>query len=165
MLDRIEGAISVIAGVLLMCLALLTLGDVIGRNIFHQPLAGTTELTELGLVGITFLLYPQIALRRHHIVIDLFDGVAPQWLKAVQNVLAGVLGALFFAALSWRMVVQGGRVSSYGDITTYLHIPLGPAYYFMAVLSALTAIAFILTIFIAPRDAKREGHAPSLGIE
>ncbi|MDN5925640.1 MAG: TRAP transporter small permease [Hyphomicrobiales bacterium] len=165
MLDRIESAISAIAGIILLGLALLTLGDVLGRNFLNHPLPGATELTELGLVGITFLLYPQVALRRHHIVIDLLDDFTAGWFKVLQNVLAGLLGGLFFAALAWRMTVQGQRIASYGDVTPYLQLPLSPAYYFMAFLSALTALAFFLTIFIAPREEAGEGHAPTMGLE
>ena len=150
MLRPIEQLTNVIASVLLLLLAFLTLGDVIGRNLLGSPLPGATELTELGLVGITFLVYPQLAHRNRHIVIDLFDHVTPMMIKRLQQALAGLLGAGVFVVLAWRLWVQGTRVAGYGDVTAYLQIPLAPAFYFMAALSAFTAVGFLLSMFSVP---------------
>lgn len=164
MLNQIEKFTNPVASVLLLLLAFLTLGDVIGRNLLGSPLPGATELTELGLIGVTFLLYPQLAYRQQHIVIDLFDNVTPRAMKRVQSVLAAVLGAGVFAILAWRLGVQGLRVAGYGDITPYLQLPLAPAYYFMSALSALTAAGFLLSMFTLPED-RHAGTAVRPGAE
>ncbi|MYZ46901.1 TRAP transporter small permease [Propylenella binzhouense] len=164
MLTRIETITTFAASVLVLLLAFLTLGDVIGRNLLGSPLPGATELTELSLVGITFLLYPQLAYRQRHVVIDLFDNVTPPLMKRVQQFIAAALGAGTFAVLAWRLAVQGSRVASYGDVTPFLQLPLSPAYYFMAALSAVTAIAFLLTIFRVPGD-DNHGAARHSGLE
>ena len=47
---------GLVPGILLLATALLTLADVVGRNLLNAPVPGATELTELALVAITFLL-------------------------------------------------------------------------------------------------------------
>lgn len=148
MLLRIYENISyAAAGLFLLILTFLTLIDVVGRNVFNSPLAGATELTEYALVGLTFLVYPVITLRRQHIVVDLFDSFVGRVAHVIQQLLAGGLGALVFGVLSWRLWKQAERVIEYGDVTPYLRLPVAPAYYFMAVLSGLTVIAFVVVAF------------------
>ena len=77
----IERIANAIASMMLFLLACITLIDVIGRNFFSSPLAPATELTEVALVVITFLLYPQIAFRNEHITVDLLDFFLPAWFR------------------------------------------------------------------------------------
>ena len=147
----IERAANSIAGIMLFFLAAITLVDVIGRNFFSSPLAPATELTEIALVVITFLLYPQIAFRDEHITVDLLDPFTAPWFKRIQFVLAGLLGALLFGVLAWRLGIQGWRLLGYGETTTILRVPLFILYYFMALMSGLSAIAFLALSFLPPR--------------
>ncbi|MGE0233409.1 MAG: TRAP transporter small permease [Flavobacteriaceae bacterium] len=149
--SRIERAANFIAGVMLFCLACITLVDVIGRNFFSSPLAPATELTEIALIVITFLLYPQIAFRDEHITVDLLDNFTPYWFKRIQFVVAGLLGALLFGVLAWRLGIQGWRLFGYGETTTTLRIPLYIFYYFMALMSGISAIAFLVLSVLPPR--------------
>jgi TRAP-type C4-dicarboxylate transport system permease small subunit len=149
MLGLIDRVTTGIASVLLFFTVILTLCDVVGRNILSHPIPGATELTELALVGITFLVYPRVAFARQHIVIDLFD----QWMgvtaKRLQQMLAGTLGAVLFGAIGWRLLTLADRAQGYGDVTGYLKLPVYPALYFMAVFAGLTALGFAATVVLA----------------
>ncbi|GAA0709425.1 TRAP transporter small permease [Vreelandella titanicae] len=147
-----------LAAVLLLILTFLTLIDVVGRNIFNSPLAGATELTEYGLVGLTFLIYPVIALRQQHIVIDIFDSFVGRVGRIMQQLLAGIVGAVVFSLLSSRLWSQGDRLVEYGDVTPYLRLPVAPAYYFMAILAGFTAIAFIFAAFGIGKKMQDKSH-------
>ena len=59
------------------------------------------------------------------------------------GVLANFLGAAVFAVIAWQLWKQADRLMGYGDVTSYLRLPLGPIVYFMAALSAATMIAFV----------------------
>jgi TRAP-type transport system small permease protein len=149
MIRHLDNATSILASSLLFLTCGLTLADVVGRNIFSQPIPGATELTELALVGITFLIYPRLALRQQHIVIDLLDNFMPTFARRMQQVLTGALGAVLFGAIGWRLVTLAGRAMDYGDQTGYLKLPIYPAFYFMAVMSLITAAVFVATIVLA----------------
>jgi|TARA_Y100000815_G_scaffold113517_1_gene102559 TRAP-type C4-dicarboxylate transport system permease small subunit len=131
---------------LLSFLVLLTFTDVIARNVFSSPLAGATELTELALAGLTFLLYPILALEKRHLVVDLFDTVTPERFDWLKDALGAVVGAVVFGILTWRLWILAEKSRSYGDTTASLGIPLWPVFMAMAVLSGVTAIAFLLSL-------------------
>ena len=164
-----EGLVNVVASLLLFLTAALTLVDVVGRNVFAHPIPGATELTELALVGMTFLLYPRLALRQQHIVIDLLDRVMGPVMRRLQQALSGLLGAVLFGAIGWRLWVLGERSAGYGDVTAYLKLPIYPAFYFMSVAALVAAAAFLMivvTAFTAPGSAfLRDEAEPKLGYE
>ncbi|MFP1646504.1 TRAP transporter small permease [Pontitalea aquivivens] len=133
-------AYDLVPGLLLMGCAVLTLADVTGRNLFNQPVPGATELTEIAVVAITFLLYPRVAWANTHISVDLLDNVLGRMVRHGLEVLAAVLAAGVFGVLAWRLWVLAGRVADYGDITPYLRLPLAPVYYGMAICTGVAAI-------------------------
>ncbi len=169
MLKCIENVTTVVAGVLLFLTCLLTFGDVVGRNILNRPLPGATELTELALVGMTFLIYPQIAFRQQHITIDLFDFLMGTTARRLQQCLSGIIGMLVFAGIGQRLWVLAGRSVQYGDVTAYLRIPIAPAYYFMSALSCLTAAAFAIiavsAFLVSAEELHRTGEKTPSGLE
>jgi TRAP-type C4-dicarboxylate transport system permease small subunit len=159
---------GLVPGVLLLATALLTLADVVGRNLLNAPVPGATELTELALVAITFLLYPRVAWRDTHISVDLLDGIMGPRAKWLQQLLAALIGVAAFGVLAWRLWLLGDRITGYGDVTPYLRIPLGPVYYGMSILSGVTAIAYALRvalIVVMPRRLGELTSTPSKGIE
>lgn len=146
-LKHYERATYLAATIVFTFLMGLTLVDVVGRTFFESPLAAANELTEYSLVLVTFLVYPVVALRRQHIVVDLFDHFVGPRVRALQEVLAGLSGAVVFGLLAWRFWMQGARLLQYGDVSPELRIPVAPAFHFMSCLAGITAVAFLLTAF------------------
>lgn len=142
-LPGVSTCIGIAAAVLLFLLMTVTLIDVVGRGLFNAPLYGATEITELLLAGMSFLLYPIIAQREQHIVVDLIDSVSGPVLRVLQKLLSSLLGAFLFGVIAWRMWALGDRAVGYGDATASLRIPTAPLYYGMALLSVVTALVFI----------------------
>lgn len=169
MLRLMDRAATGVASVLLFLTVILTLLDVVGRNLLSHPVPGATELTELALVGITFLVYPRVALARQHIVIDLFDRWMGVTARRLQQMLAGILGAVLFGAIGWRLLTLADRAQGYGDVTGYLKLPIYPALYFMAVFAGLTALGFALTVVLAvtapATEFRDDSHTANPGLE
>ena len=143
--------LGVLAALALLAMALLTLFDVVGRNLLRQPVPGATELTEIGLVVVTFLLYPLIAYRQAHISVDLFDDFMSPRVRRLFGVLGNLLGAAVFAVIAWQLWKQADRLMGYGDVTAYLRLPLGPIVFFMSIASGVTVIGFLLAAFAGLR--------------
>jgi len=157
----LENTASYLTAALLLLAALLTFFDVIGRNVFNSPVPGSTELTELAMVGMTFLLYPQVALRQKHITVDIFDAYTGVIVRRVQQLFAGALGAALYAALGWRLWKLAVRTAGYGDVTPVLKLPLAYAYHFMSVMCWLAAAAFLATAIAAVFRSPVQAMAPS----
>lgn len=154
MIQFISKCASVIASVVLLLMMFVSVIDVAGRNLFGAPLPGGSEWIEFAMVVTVFLLYPRVAYKGLHISIDLFDGLTSEIVKRVQSFLADVLGVAVFAAIAVRLWILGDRAATYGDVSAVLMVPLSYVFWFMAALSAVTAIAFLARV---PR-AFRRGH-------
>lgn len=143
MRNRIESIVSGVAATLLFLLMFVTLVDVLGRYLFNSPLLGATELTEVFLVSITFLLYPVVALHEKHIVVDLIDHWSNPVLRAFQAVVTALIGALLFGIVAWRLWILGWRSVEYRDITPGLGLHIGWVFLFVAILSGVTALVYL----------------------
>jgi len=150
MTARIKMVTGVLSAVLLFVLMVLTVLDVVGRNFLHRPLLGASELTEMLLPYVVFLLLPHISLHHKHITIELIDGISGRWLRRVQTILAGLTGAIVFSIIAWHLWVFGDRAVSYGDLSPSLGLPLAPVIYGISILSGLTAIAFLASLRAQP---------------
>lgn len=157
----LEKFISLIAAVLMFWLMMLSVIDVIGRNVFNHPLSGATELTELTLVILAFMLFPVLALTSKHIVADVADMFGSRILDVLQVVLTAVLGAAFFALIAWRLWLLAAKSVAYGDVTSTFGLPMGPIMYFVAVLSGISAFAFLppLLAFFRRPSGVEEHHS------
>lgn len=152
MIQFISKCASVTASVVLLLMMFVSVIDVAGRNLFNAPLPGGSEWIEFAMVATIFLLYPRVAYKGLHISVDLFDGLTGDFVKRVQSFVADVLGVAVFAAIAVRLWILGDRAATYGDVSASLEVPLSVVFWFMAVLSAITAIAFLARL---PRAFRR----------
>lgn len=153
MIDGLGKAIGVVACIVLFLMMLLSTIDVIGRNFFGAPILGASELVELAMVITVFLIYPRVAYRNVHVSVDLFDPFMNDIVRRMQSVVANLLGAFMFGLISWRLAIFGVRAAEFRDVSGSLQVPMSYVYWFMAIMSAVTAISFLLNM----RSAFRRG--------
>jgi TRAP-type transport system small permease protein len=146
MVDRLGKAIGVIASIVLFLMMMLSTIDVIGRNFLDAPILGASELVELAMVIMVFLIYPRAAYRNAHVSVDLFDPFMNDIVRRLQSVVANLLGAFMFGLISWRLAIFGVHAAEFRDVTGTLQVPMSYVYWFMAIMSAVTAISFLLNI-------------------
>ncbi|VTU31646.1 TRAP-type C4-dicarboxylate transport system, small permease component [Variovorax sp. PBS-H4] len=154
MYHRIERAAVNLAAVLLFGLMLLTFVDVVGRNLFNKPLTGASELTEILLALVIFLMLPQVARRNEHIVIDLIDQICSPMVRKVLDAIACVLASIMFGLIAWQCWILANRAIGYGDSTAALGIPVGPVLYGLAIMAGIVSVASLIAI--VPRNRKAE---------
>lgn len=158
MFRKMESLTGIAAAVLLFLLMILGFLDVVGRNVFDKPLMGASELTEILLAGSIFFLFPSLAFRGEHIVVDLLDGIRTPLLDLVRSLLTAALGAALFMLMAWRLWVMGDMALGYADVTPVLGIALAPVMFVLSVLSAITALCFIAALF--RRENRRRKAKP-----
>jgi len=149
-----------IGSVCLAVLMLIVFVDVIGRNLFNRPLPWGTEVLEVVLAAMIFALYPVLALRSEHIVVDLIPVPAP--LRALQRLLAAAVGAALFSAVAYCCARQAMRSATYGDASALLGIPTSWVLWVMAVLAGGTVLGFIAAAVVRP--ARRVADVAMEGI-
>ena len=128
-------------------LMVLTVANVILRDIFNNPIRGTPELSEFIMVLVVFLALAWCAVTRKHVKVELITGRLP--LK-VQRILTGFTLFLtlgIFVTITWRSFLESMVVY---DTTSLLRLPHTPFFWIMtfglALFSLSVAVLFIENI-------------------
>ena len=139
--------ISAVVGVLgYASAALLTVGDVIGRQI-GLPIPGIVDLVQLFILGGAWLVIPYAFMTGAHVGVDLLVDAFPQFieksLRAVASLAAiGLLGLMLVSCYGTfqQQIMFGDRSQQLGIPILYYWIPL----LFGVVLSIIAAAITLL---------------------
>ncbi|MBI2832573.1 MAG: TRAP transporter small permease [Chloroflexi bacterium] len=97
--ENIAKTLIVIAGIVTMLMASLTIADVAGRYLFNRPIPAAVEVGTEIIVAITFLCLPYVQLQRRQIHIDiLISSVSPKaraLLGLVTDVVILAIGSIW----------------------------------------------------------------------
>lgn len=159
-LEALQRALNAIGSMALFLMMAVVFVDVGGRNLFDQPLPWGTELLEVVVAVMIFVLYPVLALRSGHITVDLIT-VPPTWLRP-QRLLACMVGAALFAVIAYCSGRQAVRSSGYGDASPLLQIPTAWVLWGMAALAGLATAAFLVAFL---RVLRGQPDSPHLSLE
>jgi len=138
---RVTRPLEAIGAMCLVVLMATVFVDVLGRNLLNKPLPWGTEVLEIVLAAMIFAVYPALAVGFGHITVDLIS-VRPRW-QRVQRTLGTVMGAALFGLVAWCLVRQTRRAMEYGEATALLGVPIAWILGGMALMAALTCLAFV----------------------
>lgn len=157
---RFEQVLEAASAACLVALMLIVLVDVVGRDLFNRPLSAATEVLEIVVAAMVFLVYPILAVHEKHITVDLVHvGAIGQRL---QRFVAALFGIVAFGLIAWCVGKQALRVMDYGETSPILGIPLGVVLAGMSALAVLTVVGFAAAAVnrarwpVAPALAARE---------
>jgi TRAP-type C4-dicarboxylate transport system permease small subunit len=136
-----ERVLAYTAAFFMFVMMLVTLVDVVGRDLFSAPLPGGFEITEFLLASLIFLGLPMVTAEKAHVDVDLLDSTVPMFLKPLQNFFIGLVNLIAFAVLSWMMWKFAIRTYEYQDTTAVLQIPFAGLVFLMAVCCSLSTLA------------------------
>ncbi|WP_020395175.1 TRAP transporter small permease [Thiolinea disciformis] len=158
--------LNLIAGSALTLMMIITCIDVIGRYVFNKPLVGGVELIEVLLGVMIFMALPVISWRNEQVVVDILDPFVPHHVSFVRNVLFNVVTAIALIVIGMRIWELGARASSHGEVTEYLHLPVGMVISFFGVMCWFTALVLLtLGIYRALVQYRLEQHSPNPNLE
>lgn len=95
---------AIIAGVIIVAIALLGTADVLGYHVFQSGVPGALELSSKGLAAAFFLALPLAQYRAAHVSVDI---VANLMLRSVQracSVIALFGACIVFGVIAWQAV-------------------------------------------------------------
>lgn len=150
----IASAFHLVAGVLLLIIIVLTVGDVLSRNIQDKSILGTIDITTMLLVGVAFLGLATAEIEGRHVTVDLIEMQLKRPVRVGMAILRLVLLVLIGLLLVWGLVevLQSAfeRSETTNDI---LRLPTWPAklvlllsfayFFFVAIWKAVWEIKFI----------------------
>lgn len=128
---------------------LVTLADVLGRNLF-RPVPGASEIISF-LLGVSlFAGLCLITLRQTHIVVGMFADRLPGPLRTAERWFTQVLTLLCMGLIAYMTLSQARMLWTSDYLTSYLELRLAWVVYVMGALAVLAAVAAVL-ILPAPR--------------
>ena len=141
--------LHVISSGWVLVLAALIFVDVMGRALFNSPLLGTTEIVKNSIVAITFLQLP-LAINGGSMLrtTALLDFLGPKR-SQILELLACILGALFFIALvigSWEPLMDAWEIGEY-EGEGALRVPTYPVRAIIIVMGVFSALVYVRQIF------------------
>jgi TRAP-type C4-dicarboxylate transport system permease small subunit len=145
--DRLSYAAAVLSGLVLASMVLLTVADVTLR-FAAEPIYGSQEMTELGMVALIMLALPYCSATDSHIRVDLLDnrlGRRGRWLT---DLFAASVGLVVLSCLVWNTAYKVADVFRYDDVTNLLQVPLWPIYALIALSMAAYGLANLKALVV-----------------
>lgn len=130
-----------------LAMALVTIANVIGRNVFGRSLAFADEVNQALLVLITFVGIGYAARRARHIRMSaLYDQLRGRLRKVLMVLTSAGTAALLFV-LAWFAVQYAWHIHELGSVTPALRIPLYLVYLWVPIGLALGGIQYVLAVW------------------
>jgi len=145
--EKLSKLMSVIAGVALTFIMLLTVCDVFLRYFFDRPIIGTFEIVGLGgAVAIGFAL-PITTWMRGHIFVDFFVVKFPKAGQNIINLITRLASIGLFYLIGHNLIKYGYDLYVSGEVSLTRQIPFYPVAYGMAVCCFIQCLVLICDIF------------------
>ena len=144
-LENLAKLCTIIAGVLLTGITLMTCASLIGRNTTGDSIVGAFELTGVAAGAAIALFMPLCQLRRGNIIVDFFTAKMSAAVNDKLDRFGTLLLVLIFGLLAWRTTLGGLNVYSANSETQIMGFPEWIVY-------ATMVPPFVLTGVIALRQ-------------
>lgn len=138
-------------------MVLLSVADVLARNLFGHPITGATEIVQIFNVG-TILAMGMGCLTNQNVSVDFVMDAMPKVPKHVVQIIVNLISICIFGIIIWRSVLTALDYSSKGYGYTLLNVPYWPFVIVVAIgfLGGLAA-----TIFMTINEARAlKGEEP-----
>jgi TRAP-type C4-dicarboxylate transport system permease small subunit len=143
LLPQLTRRLSDVAALALVAMMLLTIADIVMKNLFHRPFSGTFELVEFLMVIAVFFGMPEVFRLQSNICVDLIDYLVKVSAQAVIRVFGALASLLFLLILAWAMLGPAWDTVAYRQNTQEIGIPLF-AYWLPILLG--TALMIVVTM-------------------
>jgi len=156
---RLSGFLTDIAGVALVATMLMTVYDIVGRNLGLGSIEPVVELTTLGVVIIAAFGLASTTIRAGHVIIDLFTQKNRLETNRMFDSFWLVLMAVFLFAAAFLSIREGMILHSEGTTTEVLEWSV-LSFYIPPVAGWIVAGSVALWIGIKVLVRRGEGHVP-----
>lgn len=158
MFQRWTGKLSSFLGAvgagILVVLMLITGIDVVGRYLFHRPLPGAYELSELAMAMVVLLGWAYNQAVKGHVDIDLLYNRLPRSIQNIIDFLIPLLGLTLFVFIAWQAINFTLDSIGWNETTEVLDIPVWILKLMIFIGAAAISFEFIADIITACQKLK-----------
>ena len=139
-LERLARLCSILGGLLMIALMLMTCYSLIGRNLLDTALVGDFELTGIGSGMAIALFMPLCQFKHDNIIVDFFTANRTALFNHRLDRLGDLLMTVIFALLSWRCALAAINAKESMGASMLLGFPDWIVFTGMSIPFALTAV-------------------------
>lgn len=147
-LDWLCRLFAIGGGGMLILMALMSLGSIVGRTFFDKPILGDYELVEMMSAVAVSMSLPFCQMIGGHIIVDFFTTAAPPRVNRVLDILAALLLALAGFVFAWRTWLGLVDLRDSGDASMLLNLPTWWGYVPMVPSFFLLGLAALYTAWV-----------------
>ena len=148
LLKRVSWALETFSSVLLVALMVLTVIDVVFREVLGTPILGVIELQAYFLVLLTYSAMGALGWKGEHVAIDfVYDAFGPR-LKALLDRFTDLIGTLMFGAFAVQTWRSGNSLAENLEKSLTLNWPIAPWYYAAAIGMGIGAVLHFARLFM-----------------
>jgi len=154
LLDRLVRWLALLAGGVLVVLAVLTVYAVVRRYVFNDPMLGSHDISKMMLLLGVFLGLAYCGRSGGHVAVDLFTNMMSQRIVRWTDAFVRLVAAAMLGVLAWRATVAAGNAAMLLEATEMLNIAHAPFHWVIAAGSGLYALVLLLEAlcFMAGRE-------------
>ncbi|MCZ4354008.1 TRAP transporter small permease subunit [Roseovarius aestuarii] len=143
-----------VGGIALVLMMVQTVADVVADQIFARPIPGNLEVISVyHMVLVVFLPLAFVETRHEHIQVDLVYQLMPRLLQRITLVVGYLLGAGFFAILSWRTLGDALRALAKNEMLMgNVYVIIWPAKFVLPIGFAAIGLVVLLHAWRAATD-------------
>jgi TRAP-type C4-dicarboxylate transport system permease small subunit len=116
--------------------------SVIVRKIGY-PMKGVMELSEFGMVLVTFLFMSENYFKADQMTMDTFVEKLPKKACLIIGALVHLINVAIIGIMAWRLFVQASIVQDMGQTSTILALPIHPFIYIAGACSVVLTVVYI----------------------
>jgi TRAP-type C4-dicarboxylate transport system permease small subunit len=135
-MTRLAALIAAIGLFALTMLAIVTMLDIAGRELFRIPINGFSDIADLIVVFAAASCFPISLIERHHVSVR-FLGKLGWRVREALDLLGHALMLGVFVLMAWQVAVYALEVYNNGQTTWLIRIPVWPVWFATAFMIAV----------------------------
>lgn len=143
-LERLARLCSILGGLIMTGLMLMTCYSLIGRNFFDSALIGDFELTGVGAGAAIALFMPLCQFKRENIIVDFFTAKCSDATNFKLDRMGDLFMAAIFTLLSWRCAAAAVNAKETMGASMLLGFPDWIVFTSMSIPFGITAVIALM---------------------
>jgi len=152
---KLSAIMSVIAGIVLMCMMIITFSDIIMRFV-GRPIPGVYEVVAFLGIAVTMFALPRATLKKTHVAVDMLTEKLGGTSKIILRVITRILVIVFFFLTAWYLYKMGMRYMNTNTVTMMLRVPFYPVVFGASFAALVQSLVGIYEIFAKEEEKTLE---------
>jgi TRAP-type C4-dicarboxylate transport system permease small subunit len=171
-MEKITSAFTVVSAVMFAVIVTIVLVNIVGRAVFNEPVKGTVEIVQYGVMFCAGIVMCRSGLDERHISVTFLIDKYPARLRAIFLAFGKLLGTATFGVLAYIYAGKIREAVEDGKLTDTFRMPFEYVYLIMALCFLAGALVFFYQFCLAashvikpppPENAvKKDGETEAL---